>query len=37
MFIRIEKRRASWKKAKNPVQAIHAGLKHSGPVVTAAG
>lgn len=24
-------------KGKNPVQAIHAGLKHNGPVVTAAG
>ncbi|MGY5190314.1 UNVERIFIED_CONTAM: MMPL family transporter, partial [Bacillus amyloliquefaciens DSM 7 = ATCC 23350] len=36
-MIRTEKCRASRKKANNPAQAIHAGLKHTGPVVTAAG
>lgn len=33
----VSRMREEYVKTKNPVQAIHAGLKHSGPVVTAAG
>ncbi|MFP3674714.1 MMPL family transporter [Bacillus sp. SIMBA_031] len=33
----VSRMREEYVKIKNPVQAIHAGLKHSGPVVTAAG
>ncbi|WP_269774475.1 MMPL family transporter [Bacillus siamensis] len=33
----VSRMREEYVKTKHPVQAIHAGLKHSGPVVTAAG
>ncbi|MEC1337733.1 MMPL family transporter [Bacillus velezensis] len=33
----VSRMREEYVKTKNPIQAIHAGLKHSGPVVTAAG